>query len=188
MDALHPAVELAVIVDGVFLSDQAVSPREILSALRRGVRVVGASSMGALRAAELNVFGMEGIGEVYRMYVDGEINADSDVALAFDPETGRATTVPVVNVVYMLRLAVQAGVLAPLVADEVLRITRSIYFADLTYNSLLSQVRTFLPASTIERLTEFITDHAVQGDLKRLDAVAAIRCLNKSAAPVATGG
>ena len=42
--------------------------REILAAVRKGVRVVGASSMGALRAAEMDTLGMTGIGEVYRMY------------------------------------------------------------------------------------------------------------------------
>jgi hypothetical protein len=47
------------IIDGVFHQDLAVSPREILQAVDRGVHVFGAASMGALRAAE--VPGMRGI-------------------------------------------------------------------------------------------------------------------------------
>lgn len=188
MDALPPEVGLVAIVDGVFFSEQAVCPREILRALRRGVRVLGASSMGALRAAELDVFGMEGLGEVYRMYAAGEIDADSDVALVFDPETGRATTEPVVNVVYMLRLAVAGEVLTPVDADEVLRIARGIYFPDLTYPYLIRRARQSLPSAIVDRLAAFIAEHTVEGNVKRLDAIAAIRCLNESAVMSGTGG
>ena len=41
------------IIDGVFQSEPAVRHKEILWALSLGVPVVGAASMGALRAAEL---------------------------------------------------------------------------------------------------------------------------------------
>jgi len=54
------------IIDGVLLSDAAVGHREILNLLRRGIRVFGSGSMGALRAAELSTLGMEGIDEYTR--------------------------------------------------------------------------------------------------------------------------
>ena len=65
-----------------------------------GVRVVGASSMGALRAAELDRFGMEGVGEVYAYYRDGWLTADADVALVHrDADDGLPPlTWPLVNV------------------------------------------------------------------------------------------
>jgi hypothetical protein len=43
--------------------------------------IVGASSMGALRAAELDSMGMVGIGTVYQYYRDGIIESDDDVAI-----------------------------------------------------------------------------------------------------------
>ena len=49
------------LIDGVFHQESAVAHREILAALKKGVRVVGASSMGALRAAEMDTLGMTGI-------------------------------------------------------------------------------------------------------------------------------
>ncbi len=55
------------LIDGVFHQESAVAHREILQAVKRGVRVVGSSSMGALRAAEMDTLGMVGIGEVYRI-------------------------------------------------------------------------------------------------------------------------
>ena len=74
------------LVDGVFASERSVWHKEILVALSRGVRVLGASSMGALRAAECDVFGMEGIGQIYADYRDGRRTADSDVALLHSPQ------------------------------------------------------------------------------------------------------
>src|SRR3989338_1860747 len=53
------------IIDGYFEKTAAVWHKEILAALGQGVQVYGASSMGALRAAELNTFGMIGIGAIY---------------------------------------------------------------------------------------------------------------------------
>ena len=50
------------IIDGVFLDVASVWHREILWALSQGVHVFGAASMGALRAAELDGFGMRGVG------------------------------------------------------------------------------------------------------------------------------
>ena len=59
------------IIDGVFLDVASVWHREILWALSQGLHVFGAASMGALRAAELDGFGMRGIGRIYAAYRDG---------------------------------------------------------------------------------------------------------------------
>ena len=53
------------IVDGFFHQSLAVSVSEIMDALRCGVVVYGAASMGALRAAELVDFGMRGCGRIF---------------------------------------------------------------------------------------------------------------------------
>jgi len=58
--ALLPSnVRIIGIIDGEFFQKLAVSPKEIIEALGRGVRVFGSSSMGALRAAETHTFGMD---------------------------------------------------------------------------------------------------------------------------------
>src|SRR3954453_22610245 len=61
------------LVDGAFLDVPAVWHREILWAMERGVRVMGGASMGALRAAELHAFGMQGVGQVFAAYRDGAL-------------------------------------------------------------------------------------------------------------------
>ncbi|GAA2154512.1 MULTISPECIES: TfuA-like protein [Glycomyces] len=73
--------DIVLIVDGVFHQSAAVRHKEILALIAARTAVAGCSSMGALRAAELDAFGMIGIGEVYRRYRSGETDADADVAV-----------------------------------------------------------------------------------------------------------
>lgn len=57
--------DVIVILDGEFGQSRSVSPKEILGVLDGGKTVVGAASMGALRASELDRYGMIGVGWVY---------------------------------------------------------------------------------------------------------------------------
>ena len=66
---LVAAVEVALerpvaigLIDGYFERVPSVSHKEILWAMSQGIVVIGAASMGALRAAELAPFGMLGVG------------------------------------------------------------------------------------------------------------------------------
>jgi hypothetical protein len=77
------------VIDGLFLQSRAVRHKELLFLLESGVTVLGASSMGALRAAELHEYGMRGIGRVFRAYRDQDITGDDEVALLHsDAESG----------------------------------------------------------------------------------------------------
>lgn len=88
-DALRLRVgpgDAVLIVDGLFHQSAAVRHKEILELIAAGATVVGCSSMGALRAAELDRYGMVGVGEVYRGYAEGRTDADADVAVIHTPE------------------------------------------------------------------------------------------------------
>src|SRR5882724_8097950 len=67
------------VVDGFFEGVPAVWHKEILCALDRGIAVFGSSSMGALRAAELDSFGMTGVGAIYQAFRDGQLEDDDEV-------------------------------------------------------------------------------------------------------------
>jgi hypothetical protein len=86
------------IIDGLFLEKAAVGHREILSALRAGITVIGSSSMGALRAFELESFGMIGIGDIFHLYRSGTIEADDEVALVCDPVSYVSLSEPLVHI------------------------------------------------------------------------------------------
>ena len=79
-------VEIIGIIDGLFHQSPAVAHKEILEALKRGITVVGGSSMGALRACELYPFGMIGVGKIFEDYKNGVIESDDDVAVSLNPE------------------------------------------------------------------------------------------------------
>ncbi len=69
------------IVDGYFDRVPAVWHKEIMWTMERGVHVFGGASMGALRAAELETFGMRGVGWVYRAFRKGTLDRDDEVAV-----------------------------------------------------------------------------------------------------------
>lgn len=176
-DVVAPG-RVVVIIDGAFHSRRAVAPYEIMSAMRAGALVLGASSMGALRAAELAEFGMMGVGEVYRLYRTGEITSDAEVALLFDPTTGQALTEPLVNVRYALDRLGRAGVLPPDAVGAAVGVATGIHYHDLTYETLFRRLEGVLPPDVLGRARAYLHDHADEVNLKRLDALAAIDCLN----------
>ncbi len=93
-----------VLLDGYFSQVPAVWHKEIMLALSQGCRVIGAASIGALRAAELTAEGMEGVGWVYQQYHSGQLTDDDEVALlhadaALDYQH---LSLPLVNLRYLL--------------------------------------------------------------------------------------
>lgn len=171
--AVVSGARIITLIDGVFFQDNAVGHREILDALAQGVRVIGSSSMGALRAAELDVLGMEGVGTVYALFRDGVLVSDDEVALVFDPATGTALSEPLVNIRCTLKKAVGENIISPEAAEIVLDAAASLYFPDRSWEEILVTAELRLPAPVIRDLSAFIRERAV--DQKRDDALAALR-------------
>lgn len=82
---LNNAPDIIAIIDGYFENTPSVWHKEILYAMKNGVHVLGASSMGALRAAELAAFGMEGVGKIYKYYASGDLQDDDEVTITHGP-------------------------------------------------------------------------------------------------------
>jgi hypothetical protein len=125
---LSPDVQIVGIIDGVFHQSLAVSPKEIIGLLDRGVNVYGASSIGALRAAEAHSYGMIGVGKIFEMYRDREIDADDEVAVAYDPSTELTVSEPLVNIRSALKTAVAEGIILSDEADQIICTLKSIYY------------------------------------------------------------
>ncbi|MCA9711939.1 MAG: hypothetical protein KDK70_39245, partial [Myxococcales bacterium] len=125
------------LIDGVFHQDDAVSPREIVFALERGVTILGSSSMGALRAAE--VPGMVGIGRVFEMYARSVIDSDDEVALLFDPDTFTPRTVPLVNVRHAVERLVRAGTIESSLGQRLLEAACALHYRDRSYRRILRE-------------------------------------------------
>ncbi len=101
--------DVFVILDGEFGQNMSVSPKEILAILDRGKIVIGAASMGALRASELDRSGMVGVGWVYDHFRRCAVRRDADVALVYSPFDYKPMTVPIVDLEYWMEQAVRGG-------------------------------------------------------------------------------
>jgi hypothetical protein len=164
------------IIDGVFERIPAVWHKEILWALSQGIHVFGSASMGALRAAELAAFGMEGVGEIFRAFESGELEDDDEVAVAHaDREEGfRPTSEAMVNIRATLRAARTAGVLDDDTVTTMQRLAKDLYYPERTYPALLASSREEgVHQEQIEGLRRFLV--AGQVNQKREDALAMLR-------------
>ncbi|RXH56694.1 TfuA-like protein [Granulicella sibirica] len=135
------------IIDGEFFQSLAVSPKEILTLLDRGSKVFGSSSMGALRAAETEPYGMVGIGKIFERYRDGGIDADDEVALTYDPVSYRPLSEALVNIRFVLEAAVLENVITQPVAMQVIRELQEVNFPFRSYAivcDICPQLRNFL--------------------------------------------
>lgn len=124
------------IIDGEFYQKLAVSPKEIMPLLERGVQVFGASSMGALRAAEIHRYGMIGVGEIFRMFRDGVLDGDDEVALVYDRNSYRHFSEPLVNLRRALELALAEHVIDQDQMESLVLQMKRLYFPDRSYRAL----------------------------------------------------
>jgi hypothetical protein len=168
--------EVIGIIDGYFFQVPAVLHKEILLVLERGVRVVGAASLGALRAAELDRFGMEGIGEIYHRYQQGVLDGDDEVAVLHSSaaEGFQPLTEPLVNIRQTVQQARLEGIISARTAAAVVRCAKRLDFTQRRYETVLAAVRLSAEAEA-ERtaLARFVREKPV--DLKRADAQALVR-------------
>jgi hypothetical protein len=74
------------LIDGNFERIPSPWHKEILYLMSQGVKIFGASSMGALRAAELDVYGMIGIGQIYQQYAQNIVEDDDEVGILHAPK------------------------------------------------------------------------------------------------------
>ena len=129
------------IIDGYFERIPAVWHKEILWAMAHEIHVFGSASIGALRAAELAAFGMEGVGEIFQAFQRGELEDDDEVAVAHGPaEDGfRPVSEAMVNIRATLRAAVVAGALRPETQLVLERIAKDTFFLERSYPRMLAR-------------------------------------------------
>ena len=164
------------LVDGYFDRVDAVAHKEVLWAMSRGVHVFGAASMGALRAAELEAFGMEGVGAIFEQLVRGEIEDDDEVAIVHaEAEDGfRALSEAMVNVRATLAAATAAGAIGEAARALLVDAAKSLFYADRAYPLIVALAESRgAPRAELEALCAFLPTGKV--DQKARDARALVR-------------
>lgn len=172
------------IIDGYFQQRPSVWHKEILYAMSQGVHVFGAASMGALRAAELEAFGMTGIGEIFEAFKDGALPPfkglvdDDEVAVVHGPpETGYlAVSEALVNIRFTLAAALTQQVIDKPTHDELLTLSRDTHFTKRSHAHLLTQAsEQGLCRKNLERLANWLPTGRI--DQKRDDALLLVQHL-----------
>ncbi|MEV0636395.1 TfuA-like protein [Streptomyces sp. NPDC050619] len=168
------ASDRVLIIDGLWHQSAPVRHKEILMLLARRVAVYGASSMGALRAAELAPYGMVGIGRIYRAFRSGLLDADDDVAVLQEPD-GRPLTQALVNLRAAFERAADAGRITEPEAQALTETARQLPYGRRTRTALgrLMAERGIGDVYAIADIWGCSTPH----DLKREDAETALRVL-----------
>lgn len=174
----HP--EAIGIIDGYFQSVPAVRHKEILWAMTQGIHVFGSASMGALRAAELEAFGMEGVGVNFESYRDGILEDDDEVAIAHGPaEIGFLPgSEAMVNIRQTLLKAELAGVIPKEIRVSLEATAKSLFYPDRSYPALLRRAS---ESGISERELKLLKNWLPQGQInqKREDALAMLRLMRQ---------
>lgn len=161
------------IIDGYFETVPTVWHKEILWAMAEGIHVFGAASSGALRAAELDSFGMRGIGAIYEAYRDGVFEDDDEVAVLHGPaELGYpALTEAMVNIRTTVTEAQRCGVLPEGLAAHVIETAKALFYKERSYDAAMREAADCgLPAGSLRHFAAWLPQGRV--DQKRLDAEA----------------
>jgi len=179
---LMPSKPTAIgIIDGYFEGAPSVWHKEILYAMDQGARVFGSSSMGALRAAELHPFGMQGIGQIFQWYRDDVIAEDDEVAVLHGPaEAGYAVaSEPMVSVRATLDKAVEQDILDKQQCDALTVIAKQIFYKNRTWRSVLQAAGDlFSDQQALDQFSQWLIDNRV--DLKKNDAVQMLQAMDRN--------
>jgi hypothetical protein len=143
--AVRQRSDTVVLIDGHFEQVPSVWHKEILWALSEGVRVCGAASMGALRAAELAQFGMLGAGRVFDAYRAGRFapfedpfEDDDEVAVVHGPEdAGYPASEALVDIRATLAAAEAAGVIDGATRDALAGAAKAMFYKRRSWAALL---------------------------------------------------
>jgi hypothetical protein len=161
------------LIDGEFGQSLSVWHKEILFALEKGVQVFGASSMGALRAAETWKFGMIGVGRIFEQYRDSLLTDDDDVALTYAPaEMGFINiTLPLVNIQATLEGGMACGRITNVLARKVEETSKRLHFSARDIPTICVRGKlSALEATIVEAL--FAENYV---DQKKIDAISLLQ-------------
>ena len=168
---------VAAIIDGELSRDSAVPIDEIHRALRRGVKISGAASVGALRAYEARKEGMVGLGWVYRAYCAGRISGIDEITVIYDPVSYRSLTIPLVNVRFCLdHLTTRCGISAE-EADHAMASLKQLSLGKRDRRTMILHLASLLGRKRVKEMLRLV--RPAESNVKRSDAYELLRILAK---------
>ena len=132
---------VVLIVDGKFHHSMSVSPSDILDALRAGIRVYGSSSMGALRACELESYGMIGHGKVFELVKSHRAFEDDFLGQVFAPDNPTGAHLAFIDVYFNCETLHRKGEMSTEAFRTVTRLYAGLHYSERTPAALLRLCR-----------------------------------------------
>ena len=177
---------MILIIDGFFEKQAAVWHKEILFALEQNICVLGAASMGALRAAELADFGMIGVGKIFQAYRAKELLDDDEVAVLHESEQNhyRAITDAMINIRATISVAVKHYIINDRAGDCIIKHAKSLFYQERQFGRacVLAQEEG-IEEQSINHLLAWVNNGGYTNQ-KSLDAVGLLQmCKNTATCP-----
>jgi len=157
---LHQKPARIAIIDGYFENVAAVWHKEILFALECGVEVYGASSMGALRAAELAPFGMKGVGKIFEDFYNGYLQDDDEVTVVHRPPQSGYTPVTdaMVNIRATFQKALAENIIDQHIFEYLIAIAKNLFYKKRYFSKIFILFEEKYPKMNISHLKKWISE------------------------------
>ena len=170
-----------IIADGYFHQVPSVWHREILNAIDYGIEVIGCSSMGALRAAELAMFGMQGHGCVFDWFHTGFLDGDDEVAVLHGSQHPYPNfSIPLVNVRFAAQSMTQSGLLTSSESEAITSRVKDQFYAERTID-WIQDLANFVPDASHSQQSHWKQlINSDQCDIKRIDLLSLLSSLQSS--------
>ncbi len=162
------------IIDTAFPRSAWVS--EAHFALRSGVAVYGAGAQGALRAVELQDYGMKGCGKVFHDFATGEHSDDAAVLCRYTEQNGLfvKTSESLVNVLATLKSAYTSGILNETEFDRLCLKSQEVYWRERSWQHILLP-DLFTEPRRYEEACDWLKKNQV--DLQKQDAIELLQAI-----------
>ncbi|MEM2760242.1 MAG: TfuA-like protein [Nitrososphaerales archaeon] len=170
-------VQFVGFADGVFLQDYPPTPIEVYNLIKKGTMLVGAASLGALRAVELEKFGMRGIGKIFELYKKGVLDSDDEVAVTFSEHDYKLQSEALIDIRYTLYHACKEGIIDRNVKKLLVKNAKNIYFPYRNYDELFARVSGVVDVEVLETLRKYLKTN--RRSLKEEDTVRLIRFIKE---------
>lgn len=167
-----------VLIDGVFLQEYPPSPIEVFQVINNtNFKVYGAASIGALRAVELEKFGMKGIGKIFGFFKQNIINSDDEIAVTFDSNYNLLSEA-MIDIRYNIFLSWKLGIIDKETKQMMVNLAKRLYFPFRTYENIIKKSCLLFPSKEkyISKFSNYISMNKVS--LKELDAIHALQYMS----------
>lgn len=153
------------IIDGTFHANPSVGHTEILTALNSGWLIWGLSSMGAIRAFEMQSFGMKGYGRVFEEFSKHDDFRDDEVTLIHGSEKPFIPiTEPLVHIRECLNDLMHKQIISKQIAEDLLDEFSTIWYGYRSLKRLNTRLkeRTNIPHMEIDQITNAFSRYRIK--------------------------